>query len=158
MRVRHLAKTKKVQIADTGWRSDDMPPRACPIFTKSRPSRAGWQWRSAKAEGSDREFILVALANINRGDLKAMMIVKTGSGHAVVGRFEFHSSHPGLHAHAHCERGGIEPGATGLDKLIRIPRAGAKHNRVAALSLSTFWAEARRFFRVYDDLGPLFSS
>lgn len=156
MRVRHLAKTPKVQIADTGWRIDDMPPRACPIYSKSRPTRAGWQWRSAKAEADGQEFTLVALANISRGDLKAILITKTGSGHSVVSRYEFHTSHPGLHAHAHCGRSGIEDGATGMDGLARIPRLGARHNRVAALSLSTFWVEARRFFRIHDDLGPLF--
>lgn len=156
MRVRHLARLPKTQAADTGWRSDDMPPRACPINPKSRPSRAGWQWRSAKAKAEGNDFVLVALANVNRGDFKAMLIVQTATGHSVIGRFEYHASHPGLHVHAHCDRGGLEDGATGMDSLVRIPPARAHHNRIAALTLSTFWKEARRFFRVNDDLGPLF--
>jgi hypothetical protein len=157
MRVRHLVAERKIISKDTGWRFDDMSPRHCPIYEKTRPTRAGWQWRSARAEAGDREFVLVAQANVKRGDLKSVLILKTPSGYSVVGRYEFHSSHPGIHAHAHCDRGGLEEGATGLDKLIRIPPNGRTPRRTSALSISTFWDEARRFFRIMDDLGPLFS-
>lgn len=158
MRVRHLIKLPKVQTTDTAWRDDDMPPRACPIFSKSRPTRAGWRWRSARAKADGHEFVLVALTNVRRGDLKATLMIQTPAGYSVVGRYEFHASHPGLHIHAHCGRGGIENGASGMDDLARIPRADRRHNHVAALSVSTFWEEARRFFRINDDLGPLFAS
>lgn len=158
MRVRKLLAIAKVQTTDTLWRSDDLPPRHFPVYPKTRPMRAGWQWRSARAEGDGLEFIMTSLVNIVRGDLKSTLIVETPGGYSVVSRYEFHSSHPGLHAHAHCERAGIEVGATGMGDLLRVPPADAKHRHTAPISHSTFWEESRRFFRVKDDLGPLFKS
>ena len=158
MRVRHLLERPKVQRTDSGWRSDDMPPRACPIFAKGRPSRAGWQWRSVKAEADGEEYYLVALANTRRGDWKSMLIRKGTAGASVVARFEYHSSHPGQHLHSDCARSGIEIGAVGLDNLARFPDAKSRHRRTAALTASTFWQEARRIFRIHDDLGPLYST
>jgi hypothetical protein len=104
----------------------------------------------------EKEFTLVALANLRRGDFKATLIIKTATGHAVVSRFEYHSSHPGVHAHGDCRRSGLEEGATGMDGLIRIPSAASRHRRVAAVTRSTFWTSARSFFHVQDDFGPLF--
>ena len=158
LNVRRLINMRKVQTADTTWRDDDMPPRNCPIFSRSRPTRAGWRWRSARAKANGREFVLVALTNVRRGDLKATLMIETPAGYSVVGRYEFHASHPGLHLHAHCDRGGVETGPSGLDDLTRIPPADRRHSRVVPLSVSTFWDEARRFFRIDDDLGPLFAA
>ena len=157
MRVRHIAAIQKVQVDDTQWSLSDVPPRRCPINSKTKPIRAGWQWRSIKAEGGGRKFIAYAEANIRRGDYKSILIEDTPSGFSVIARFEYHSSHPGLHVHAHCERGGIEIGATGMGNLIRIPPVNKKHRRIAAFTLSTFWQEARRFYNIVDDNGPLFS-
>jgi hypothetical protein len=81
-------------------------------------------------------------------------MLETDAGVSVVARFEHHGSHPGLHGHAHCERGGIEVGASGLDSLVRFPKAGALHRRTNAWTEQTFWDATRRFFRVkYDDGG-----
>lgn len=94
---------------------------------------------------------------MRRGDFKSILMEETASGVSVIARFEYHSSHPGLHVHAHCERGGIEIGPTGMSDLARIPPIGKKHRRVAAFTLSTFWEEARRFYGIMDDNGPLFA-
>ena len=48
-------------------------------------------------------------------------MVETEAGHSVVARFESHGSHPGLHGHSHCDRGGIEIGASGLDANVYHP-------------------------------------
>jgi hypothetical protein len=79
-------------------------------------------------------------------------MVETGAGVSVVARFEHHGSHPGLHGHAHCERGGIEVGASGLDNLVRVPAAQEPHRRTNAWTEQTFWDSARRFFRVTDQV------
>lgn len=101
---------------------------------------------------------MTSLVNIARGDLKSTLMVGATGGYSVVARYEFHSSHPGLHSHAHCDRSGIELGATGMGDLARVPKADGFHRHTAAISHSTFWEESRRFFRVKDDLGPLFKS
>lgn len=85
-------------------------------------------------------------------------MIETTIGAAVVARFETHGSHPGVHGHAHCERGGIEVGASGLDNLVRCPPADHVHRRTNAWTESTFWDAARSFFRVRDDFGPLFNN
>lgn len=157
MRVRHLIADRKIQSADTGWRTDDMPPRACPIYAKTRPIRAGWQWRSAPAESGTRKYLLVALANVNRGNWQSFLMLEVHGAWSVVARFEYHASHPGSHLHSHCGRSGIEVGATGLDHLARAPAIGARHRRTAAYTPSTFWQAARTIFRIHDDLGPLYN-
>lgn len=159
MRVRHLIQQRKVQKSDTGWSSNDLPPRHAPIYSKSRPSRAGWKWRSAVCDAPGTKFILTALCNTRRDNWQSFLMVETGSGVSVVARFEHHGSHPGLHGHGHCARGGIEIGATGLDDLLRTPKAGIYHRRINAWTEHTFWEAARRFFRVdvaYTDERDLF--
>jgi len=166
MRVRHLVSERKIERYDTGWSINDLPPRHAPIFAKTRPIRAGWKWRSARAEGvADnhileepvRSYILTAICNPSRDNWKAFLIVETADGPSVVGRFEYHGSHPGIHIHTHCERCGIEIGGSGLDNLVRVPPAGQFHRRVNAWTEGTFWTAAKRFFRIEDDNGPLFN-
>ncbi len=157
MRVRHLISQKKTQRSDSGWQTTDMPPRHSPIYTKSRPIRAGWKWRAAHCESENGvKYILTALCNTARDNWKAVLMLETDAGTSVVARFEHHGSHPGLHAHSHCERGGTEVGAGGLDDLVRAPKEGKTHRRNNAWTETTFWQAARKFFRIEDDNGPLF--
>ena len=88
---------RKTQDSDTGWRRDDMQPRHAPVFTRTRPVRSGWQWRSAKAESVERQYILNALCNPTRDNWQATLILCTEAGASVIGRYEYHGSHPGLH-------------------------------------------------------------
>lgn len=84
-----------------------------------------------------------------------MLILEAESGPSVIARLEYHGSHPGVHAHAQCDRGGVEIGATGIDNLSRFPSANAPHRRTNAWTENTFWEAAKRFFRVEDQKGPL---
>ena len=153
MRVRQLIAKEKVLKSDTGWSARDLPPRHAPIYAKTRPIRAGWRWRSAACESAaSTRFILTALGNPGRDNWQAFLIVETDAGASVIARFEYHGSHPGLHGHAHCEKGGIEVGASGLDNLVRIPKAQQSHRRTNAWTEQTFWDAARRFFRVKDQV------
>jgi hypothetical protein len=155
MRVRYLIKERKAQDSDTGWRRDDMQPRHAPVFTRTRPVRSGWLWRSAKAESVERQYILNALCNPTRDNWQAMLILCTEAGASVIGRYEYHGSHPGLHLHADCDRGGLEFGSMSIDNLPRRPPAQSFHRRVSAWTENTFWEAARRFFRVEERKGPL---
>ena len=156
MRIRHLVRAAKLQASDTKWKSGDLPPRLCPIYSKSKPHGPSWQWRSAKATSGANEFWLVAMVNPSRGNWKSILIVKTDDGHSVVARYEDHASHPGLHVHSHCSRSGVENGPSGMSDLARIPPIKARHRRTHAHTLSTFWENSRRFFRIKDNIGPLF--
>lgn len=158
MRVRHLIEKTKLEKSHTGWSPNDMPPRFSPIYTRTRPIRAGWKWRSSQSHAENMNFILTALCNAQRDNWQAYLMVETPDGVSVVARFESHGSHPGLHGHSHCERSGIEVGASGLDNLVRCPPADKAHRRTNAWTENTFWEAARRFFRVKDDFGPLFSN
>jgi hypothetical protein len=151
MRLRHLIQSAKIQHSDTGWMTSDMPPRHSPIYNRTRPIRAGWKWRAAHCSRGEDRFILTALCNVKRDNWQAYLMAGTVAGASVVARFEYHGSHPGLHCHGHCERGGIEAGASGLDSLMRFPKAGAPHRRTNAWTEHTFWEAARRFFRVRDE-------
>lgn len=155
MRVRHLVSDPKVLKSDTNWRTTDLQPKHAPIYAKTRPIRAGWEWRSAKAESGSRQYILVALCNPPRDNWQAMLIVETGNGASMVARLEYHGSHPGLHAHSHCDRSGIELGGASIDNLPRFPPAGHTHRRTAAWTKIQFWNAAREFFRIKEKLGDL---
>ena len=100
---------------------------------------------------------MVAECNPGRGQWTSKLLILTGNGYSALARFEDHASHPGQHVHSHCGRSGIEVGGVSLDSLARIPPAGARHSRVAALTLQSFWQAARKMYRVHDDLGPLFA-
>ena len=154
MRVRGIIRLPKTMTdQSSGWTKKDLPPRWCPIFARKRPVAGDWQWRAARAAHDNREFTVVAQCNPSRGNWKAMLIEKTGLGHSVIARFEDHSSHPGVHAHSHCDRSGLEIGATSLDALARIPAAGAFHRRTQAHTLQSFWDEALQFFNVTESTG-----
>ena len=157
MRVRRLIASVKQLETDTDWQKSDLQPRYAQIFPKTTPIRAGWRWRSARASGAEGQYVLLAKCNPPRDNWKAFLIMTLDEGASVVGRFEHHGSHPGLHAHAHCERSGIEAGPRGLDDLVRIPAAGNSiyHRRKNAWSENSFWEAAKRFFRVQEKTGPL---
>lgn len=158
MRLRQIIKEKKEIKSDTSWKTEDLTRKFAPIFPKTTPIRSGWKWRSARTSGSNSEYILLAKCNPRRANWQATLMKLTEDGNAsVVGRFEHHGSHPGLHVHAHCQRGGIEPGPASLDDLIRIPQAGPKayHRRNNAWTERSFWEAAKRHFHVEETKGAL---
>ena len=151
MRLRHLIQKQKTQISDTEWREGDMTPRHAPYFRKTKPVRRRWKWRSAQAE--DRagiKYVIVYLCNFYRNNWKSTLAVQVGKDWSVVGRFEYHGSHPGLHCHADCNRGGIETGTTGLD-VPRIPDTEAPHRRNNTWTDDSFWRASKKFFRIQAD-------
>jgi hypothetical protein len=155
MRIRRLVKKEKITESAGQWSTKDLQPRYAPIYAKTKPIRAGWQWRSSKVVADGEIYILLAECNPGRGNWNAKLIRETVDGFSVVARFESHASHPGLHVHAHCDRGGIETRATGLDNLARIPPIGVRHRRTNAWTETTFWEAAKRFFCVREEQGVL---
>ena len=155
MRVRHLVALEKLVESETAWSNKDMQPRHAPIYPKTKPIRAGWAWKSARCKADEQAYILLAECNPARDNWKAMLIVELTDGWSVVGRLEFHSSHPGLHIHSDCDRGGRETGAKSIDNLSRIPRANSFHRRSSAWTESSFWEAAKALFRIRDKRGLL---
>jgi hypothetical protein len=103
------------------------------------------------------KFILTVSCNPRRDNWQACLFVETDQGHSVVARYEQHGGHPGLHGHGHCDRGGLEVGATSMDNLVRFPKPREHHRRLNAWTDNTFWESARRFFRITEDNGPLWN-
>ncbi|MXP14860.1 hypothetical protein GRI44_08895 [Altererythrobacter confluentis] len=151
MRVRKLITETKVITTTSKWSDKDMPPRWCPINSKTRPIRGGWHWRAAHATSPFGDFTAVAQVNSGRGNWKAVLILNAPNGPSVVARFEHHDSHPGLHVHSHCKRSGIEIGAVGMDGLDRFPPLGNRHRRENAWTEISFWTAMKKFFRMRDD-------
>lgn len=156
MRVRRLVGGHKTQTTDTSWSIGDLPPRHAPFNEKTRPIRAGWKWRSAKASGGGQEFVLTALCNPKRDKWQAVLSVQGALGWSVVGRFEHHGDHPGLHVHSHCGRSGVEVGSSGMNDLARIPDVGEHHRRNSPWNEASFWEAAKTFYRIKELMGPLF--
>lgn len=157
MRLRKIIAEPKVLVSDTQWRTDDMQHRYSSIFEKTKPIRAGWKWRSVTATGeTGREYVFLTQCNPVKDQWKAWLIYRLPSGHAsLISRLEDHGTHPGLHVHAHCERGGLEEGSASIDSLARIPPPERPHRRKHAWREQTFWEQARRHFRIEHPRGTL---
>lgn len=155
MRIRHIITSQKVIQTDTAWRTDAMPPRLSGIYPKSLPARAHWKWRSALAEDAKCEYILLCQVNESKANWLAWLIRKTAAGGSLISRYEYHGSHPGLHVHADCTRGGIDVGPSGLDKLLRIPSSNFRMSRPAPTRLDLFWKNACSHYRMDYKKGDL---
>lgn len=155
MRVRSYLRVPKSLVSVTGWSTNDLPPRHNPLNTRTKPMRSGWEWQSAKVASGSGNYLLVAECNASKGNWKAVLMLETDGGHSVIARFEDHASHPGMHVHAHCDRCGLEVGASGMSALERSPKAGMRHRRTHAWTRSSFWAAALAFFRISEPTGSL---
>ncbi len=159
MRVRRLICEEKEILTDTGWKTTRLQPRHAPIYRVSQAMRPGWKWRSSSARGLVRgkQYILLVRGNPGLGNWQSILMQKFDKEASVIARYEHHSSHPGIHGHVHCERGGIERGTSGLGNLVRIPKSDGKsyHRRTQTLTENAFWDSAKKFFRVRDKRGVL---
>lgn len=155
MRVRHYVREPKIIANDSGWRTDDIPPRFSGIYEKSRPNRGTWRWRSVLAKASEREYIFLTQINEPRDEWKAWLVVLLNPGASIVSRYEYHGSHAGIHVHSHCELAGEEPGPQLINNLVRIPDASSYHRRQLTLRPGSFWETARKHFRIEFPTGDL---
>lgn len=157
MRIRKIIAEHKVMESDTNWRTDDLQHRYSWVFEKTKPMRAGWKWRSVTVtSGTGNEYLFLTQCNPIRDQWKAWLIYRTSSGQAsLVSRLEYHGNHPGLHVHAHCERGGLEQGPSSIDHLARIPPVERRHRRKNTWREQTFWEQARLHFRIKHPKGTL---
>lgn len=155
MRVRRLIAAIKYIENETAWSDKDLQPRYAPIYPKTKPIRAGWVWKSTRCTAGDQAYVLVAECNPGRDNWKTMLLLEAANGWSVVGRFEFHGSHPGIHFHSDCDRSGAEIGTKSIDNLNRIPNAKSFHRRSSAWTENSFWDAAKKFFRIQDRRGLL---
>ncbi len=155
MRVRHLVAEPKTINGDTLWRVEDLAPRYSGLYAKTKPIRAGWQWRSVIALSEHNEYIFLVQGHEDKDNWSAWLVLKTDGGYSLVTRFEYHGSHPGFHIHAHCERSGIEEGTGSINGLVRIPKA-TSGGSIVTLRRDKFWEQARTKFRISFPKGSLF--
>lgn len=129
MRVRRLIRENKETLTDTGWKTTSLQPKFAPILRDAQPMRSGWQWRSLSAKGVSREtqFILLAKGNLARANWQSILMQIYNGEAAVIARYEYHGSHPGIHGHAHCERGGVEKAAAAWVNLLACPNPAVNH-------------------------------
>lgn len=153
-RLRWLVAERKQILTDTGWRHDDLPPRLSGIYPKTRPIRAGWEWRSVLTSGSAYKHIFLTQINEDRDNWLAWLVAISPAGGSIICRYEYHGSHPGFHLHAHCERGGIETGPATINGLLRIPGASSA-GMVTTIRRDSFWERAREKFRIDFPTGTL---
>lgn len=64
----------------TLWSNGDLPPRHAPYLTRTRPIKAGWRWRSARASNERAEFVIVAMGNAKRDKWQAILAVHNAVG------------------------------------------------------------------------------
>lgn len=155
MRVRKIARKRKVIQSDTGWKTGGIPPRDSGIFPKTRPISGGWKWRSGKVRAENEEFVLLAQCNPGKDNWKSWLIFQSPSGPALVARLEHHGTHPGLHIHTDCDRSGVEVGGSSISNLGRLPAASSRHRRDSAWTEAGFWEAAKNFFRISEEKGSL---
>lgn len=155
MRIRHIVRTPKIIKTDTNWRTDALPPRFSGIYPKTMPERPYWTWRSALAFDYEYEYILLCQVNESKDNWQAWLVRKTNGDGSLVSRYEYHGNHPGIHVHADCRRGGIEIGPSGIDRLLRIPRADSRMSRQTPTRLDLFWKNACVHYHMDYEKGEL---
>lgn len=134
---------------DTGWRSDDLPPRYS-VYPSTRPAAARWEWRCFLLSTDDgRKFRLLFEVSPAFGKWKAMLIrvPEPGSPTAVM-RFEDQPgrSGGGLHVHAHCEQIDDVSGASSINMPYILPDHGRHRRRRTAWTKAMFCMAAGSFF------------
>jgi len=155
MRVRHLVRQAKTITSDTTWRDDPLPPRHSGIYPKTRPPKPNWKWRSAQAHCGNDEYILLCEVNEETDNWRAWLILKLNDQGSIVARYEYHGSHPGIHVHADCIRGGIETGPSSINVTLRIPAVNSDRMRPPPSRRDLFWDIARTYFRMDYAVGSL---
>ena len=153
MRVRKLIKCQKDLVTSTSWSHGKLTKRHAPVFEKTRPIRAGWQWRSGKATNQDDDYVLLALCNPGKDNWKAILMAKLTDGWSTVARLEYHASHPGLHVHSDCRNSGLQTGPPSMDIRNRIPKTDQRHLRIQGWTCDGFWNRAMQFFKISDPGG-----
>ena len=155
MRVRKLIHEEKVMGQPTGWSFGGTPPRHVPVFRQTFPTGRGWQWQSVSAQNDSNEYVLHVRCNVNKDDWMAWLMIRLEEGWSIVGRFEYHSSHPGLHVHANCVSSGVLAGEKSISECDRFPTGGRYHRRIQAWTPDGFWNRALKFYRIECPKGAL---
>lgn len=151
MVIKKLVSCVKEVASDTGWQSKAIVPKYCPVNKKTKPLGRGWEWRSCELWSGDTKFVLYAECNPMRSCWKSFLIItKTDGASSAVARLECHGSHPGLHVHSNCISKSLPDGGKSLDMEVRLPVAKDHHRRRLEWTRETFWATAKRAFKVVE--------
>lgn len=162
MTLRKFVKAVKV-VTDAGLWSDKRMPRIGSTFplSKARSLRVGtggWRWRVLQvSDTSHQSFRLLLLYQARKQDYCAILARPVGRDMLVLGRLEYHASHPGWHVHATCRSPlTCHSGRLRHDDMKRLAGSSGPNARMPfPLTDDDALEIARRFFRLPLDLGAL---
>lgn len=162
MRLRQFVKLPKTVISAGMWTDKPMKKSAPPFaMSSSKPNRLGnlWRWRLVKFMIADNGGqcsgrMLIAYQR-EKQQYQAWAGLETPKGMLLLGRLEWHGSHPGWHVHALCTD--MPPSAAGIVKPAGVKRV----NRSKTTKRGAFFAvndlnavrHAEAFFG-FDGLDP----
>lgn len=151
MTTRRIALARKSISSDTGWKTGNLPPRHAPVFSKSKPHRPGWEWRSLRILDDDGNvYICLFEISPNFGKWNSRLIAKCDDGSwAVLIRLEDQPGKSGLHVHANCY-GERLYGAESMNMPERIPQHDSLHRRQTAWTKHSFFFAAVSILRIHD--------
>lgn len=141
---------RKRLTKDTGWRSDDIPPRFS-VYPVSRPTGSRWEWRCLLLLSDDgRVYRLLIEVAPALGKWKAMLIKVPQDGPPVaIMRLEDQPGKfgGGLHIHAHCDQLDDLSGAKSVEMRYTLPDHRQHRRRRLAWTKALFCKASGSFFR-----------
>ena len=133
MLLRGFVRSKKTLVEAGQWTDTKLPKTGGPFpLSKNRSLRLGnlWHWRLVKLECDGRQFRLLLTCHEDKQQFVAYCGATIGTDTFVIGRLEYHATHPGLHIHGCCQPSQPEwHGRTGHQGLTRLPDGKAHHRR-----------------------------
>lgn len=133
MPIRGFIRSKKTVIDAGQWSDAKLPRTGGPFpLSKNRSFRLGasWRWRAVKIEIDGKQFRVLITVHEHKQQFVAYCGAVIGTDMFVIGRLEYHATHPGLHVHGCCKPSQPEWfGRTGHGGLARLPEGKAHHRR-----------------------------
>ena len=148
--VRADMQCTKKQVSDTGWKTDNIPPRYS-VFDKTRPCGSGWEWRCITCKATNgTAYRLLFHVSPTRAKWKAhlLKVGPDGQARAIV-RLEDQAGNNGggLHVHVDCDEATQTVGALSIDMRYVFPDHGRRRRRRRSWTKPLFCQMAGQFFR-----------
>ena len=150
--VRDDLTVRKRIVKDTGWKSEELPPRFSPYPT-TKPMAARWEWRCFTLTCDDgRNFRLLLEVSPQLGKWKAMLIKlsETGDPTAIMRLEDQPGQHGGgLHVHANCDQRQHLTGADSVDMVYTLPEHRRHRRRRGGWTKPLFCMTVSAFFHTH---------
>lgn len=137
-------------VKDTGWRSDELPPRYS-VYPTTRPRATRWEWRCLMLESKDDQTSYRLLIEVSPAfDKWKAMLIRTPSGGSPIAIMRFEDqpgAQGGLHIHANCDQNSDLCGAESVRMAYTLPDHGQHRRRHGGWTKALFCKAAGSFFR-----------